>query len=478
MKHKITMLTRIAGMIIGIPAALYIGLSVYYAGGFSYGTWVNGIYCTGKSVETVNAELLAQPEFGTLTIVPADGKQESIRMEDIGFRLDYEKPLLALREGQNPWKWYENLVLSSAGYEIAPERSFEEERFEQVFADFSFVKEREADDAYQVFIQKTENGYELINERAQVLDMEKCRAAVREAVLRGDAVCDLVSEGCYEELAINQEMQSVIDLWCKINAFQTCGIRYQFGKEEVRLTPDIVSGWFVPEGDASAVCDRIISGKNPFAVGEDGEFAVDREKLEAFVDSLADRYDTVGAERTFHATRGDTVTITGGTYGNRIDRKAEKEYLYRAFCERRMEVREPVYLQEARQKGREDIGDTYIEVDMGSQHLYYYENGERILDAPIVTGDMMRGRNTPPMVCYVYAKQRNRTLRGPGYASFVKYWMPVKGGIGIHDARWRNEFGGEIYKTKGSHGCINTPEETMAQLYERAEIGTPVVMFY
>ena len=29
--------------------------------------------------------------------------------------------------------------------------------------------------------------------------------------------------------------------------------------------------------------------------------------------------------------------------------------------------------------------------------------------------------------------------------------------IGIHDASWRDTFGGTIYKTSGSHGCINVP---------------------
>ena len=60
----------------------------------------------------------------------------------------------------------------------------------------------------------------------------------------------------------------------------------------------------------------------------------------------------------------------------------------------------------------------------------------------------------------------------------MKLWMPVYKGIGIHDASWRDEYGGEIYKTNGSHGCINTPYEKMEQLYERADIGTPVIMFY
>ena len=48
----------------------------------------------------------------------------------------------------------------------------------------------------------------------------------------------------------------------------------------------------------------------------------------------------------------------------------------------------------------------------------------------------------------------------------VKFWVPVKGGIGIHDAGWRKEFGGDIYQTAGSHGCINTPKDKMEELFD------------
>ncbi|MDE5590106.1 MAG: L,D-transpeptidase, partial [Acetatifactor sp.] len=30
----------------------------------------------------------------------------------------------------------------------------------------------------------------------------------------------------------------------------------------------------------------------------------------------------------------------------------------------------------------------------------------------------------------------------------------------------------------GSHGCINTPYDAMARIYEMVEVGTPVVMYY
>lgn len=170
--------------------------------------------------------------------------------------------------------------------------------------------------------------------------------------------------------------------------------------------------------------------------------------------------------------------VEGGLYGNKIDRAAETAYLTQAFQERKEEVHRPAYTQEALQQGREDIGSTYIEVDMGEQKMYYYVDGVLKIDTPIVTGNTSRRMGTPSGVNYVYAKQKNRILRGANYASHVDFWMPVKGNIGIHDAAWRGKFGGTIYQTNGSHGCINTPRSAMEELFDMAEVGTPVVMFY
>ena len=138
----------------------------------------------------------------------------------------------------------------------------------------------------------------------------------------------------------------------------------------------------------------------------------------------------------------------------------------------------PAYIHEGYVRGLDDIGDTYIEIDMTDQRMYYYVEGELTLETDVVTGNTGRRMGTPQGINFVYAKQRNRTLRGADYASFVKYWMPVKGNVGIHDASWRGKFGGQIYKTNGSHGCINTPSDVMSELYELAEVGTPVIMFY
>ena len=82
----------------------------------------------------------------------------------------------------------------------------------------------------------------------------------------------------------------------------------------------------------------------------------------------------------------------------------------------------------------------------------------------LCNGNPNQGNDSSGNLSIAY-KQQDTTLRGPKkedgtyeWESPVSYWMPFNGNVGIHDAdTWRSEYGGEIYKTSGSHGCVNTP---------------------
>ena len=68
-------------------------------------------------------------------------------------------------------------------------------------------------------------------------------------------------------------------------------------------------------------------------------------------------------------------------------------------------------------------------------------------------------------------------LVGPTWYDHVDYWVPFDGQIGLHDSSWRDEYGGDIYLTDGSHGCINTPLEAMATIYDHLTVGTIVIVY-
>lgn len=439
------------------PVILYFAVGLYYRSGFGFGTFVNGVYCTGKSVEEVNRELIGLYEQTSFRIQDSAGRVYEIPLSVVQFNVDYSSQLESLQKGQNNFLWANRKTDET----LSPYVSFDDDLLREALDSCKIAQANEKEHVVEI---RREDGYVLYDGMQNVLDMEQVYQLVADSLKQEIFFIDVSS--CCTDLPYTKEMQDTLELWEKVECFQTCGIVYDMGDGMVPLSKEIVSGWIALNEDGS------------FALDEAGNLVFREECAEEFIDMLCRTYDTLGSSRTFHATRGEDVVIEGGTYGNKIDKKAETIWLKDAFINGLQEVRIPAYEKEAYVRGRDDIGDTFVEVDMTSQKLYYYEAGELKLETDIVTGNTGRRWGTQSGVYYVYDKQTNRILRGPGYASHVNYWMPVKDSIGIHDASWRKEFGGEIYKTNGSHGCINVPCDKMEELYDMLEIGVPVVMFY
>lgn len=459
-KRKRIFLRNVVVAVIAVAALGYLAMAAYYSRRFNPGTFVNGIYCTGKSVTVVNEELQMQYENDRIVIQDALGRQYEISLSEIGFNIDYTNPLQKLQDVQSPFIWVGSLVLS--GQEtINPEVGFDMLLLENALAHCGIEQANAKESTVEI---RLEQGYVLYDGKKDVLDLQAVRNRVAEMLTQGRFWIDV--SDCYANLPYTQEEQDTLALWEKIEAFQDCGIQYDMGDGKVALTPEITSSFIA------------LDENGDFLLDEDGNLVCSEKGIAEFIDALCLEYDTCGGVRDFYSTRGDIITIEGGTYGNKLDRDAEIAYLKEAFLERKQEVHVPAYIKQAAIRGKNDIGDTYVEVDMGIQKLYYYEDGELKLETDIVTGNTSRRMGTPSGVFFVYNMQRNRVLRGEGYASPVKYWVPVKGGVGIHDASWRKDFGGEIYKTGGSHGCINVPGNVMGELYDMLEIGVPVVMFY
>ena len=445
----------------------YIGLAVYYHNAFAYGTWINDVYCTGRSIQEVNDDLVRNFAYEGITVYDKDGNSYKITTDQINYQYDFVKALEIYQKQQNPWMWVESLSHGDSA-ELAPMVSYDKQALLDLLDKMSFLSGENTlpDEERTVSIVRTSQGYELFNNRTDVLLVDEAKTAITDAIEQSETEINLADEGCYQDLPLTEQMQDTLKLWEQIKAIQQCNIVYKLGNEQVTVDASIVCDWLELAEDGSFVTD------------DEGRLMIRENAVEDFIDALADQYDTVGISRQFRATRGELITVEGGTYGNKIDRNAEVEYLTDAFLNKKQEIHEPAYTQKAWAQGKNDIGTTYIEVDMGEQMMYYYVNGVQKIATPIVTGNTSRKMGTPSGVNYVYLKQTDRILRGEGYASHVDFWMPVKGNIGIHDASWRSKYGGTIYQTNGSHGCINTPRDVMVQLYESAELGTPVVMFY
>ena len=119
-----------------------------------------------------------------------------------------------------------------------------------------------------------------------------------------------------------------------------------------------------------------------------------------------------------------------------------------------------------------------IFVSIYRQKVTVIRNGKFIADSACVTGK--EGvRSTKRNEFKVEYMQRNRTLTGTNYkgvkyAQPVEFWIRIYGKTGFHSATYRSDFGGTIYQTNGSNGCINLPYNFAKTLYNNAYVGMPV----
>lgn len=463
---RFLVLVFLCGMLVLLGGFLALGM--YYRNNFPVNTWINGVYCTGKTIEQVNSELAAQTKISDIVITDAEGQEWRIAADDLGLCADYTAALRAYMRKNATAMWMQNMKAPVTVNLEPSQYSWDAGKLEEQYKALGFVQEdgRRRNGCLIRFDEA--EGYYLEDGNRQRLNSAGALECIKESLSGGKMSLDLVAQGCYADLEDGVEDSYQRALWGQLQEYFECGLTYDMGTEQIPFTAAVLSGFLKTDERGNLLPD------------ETGRIVTDEERVERWVDDLAAQYDTCDTKREFQSSRGDMVSVEYATYGTKLDVKTEKKYLVEALQQKRSEpeIHTPAYKQEGFTRGLDDIGGTYIEIDMTQQHMYYYVDGELRLDTDVVTGDVSKRRGTPEGIYYVYSKQRNRILRGEDYANPVKYWMPVNGGVGIHDASWRRKFGGEIYKKDGSHGCINTPTDMVAQLYEMVEIGTPVVIFY
>lgn len=463
MKKKIIRFFLLFPFVILLLIFLYCLLVFYFRDSFGPNTWINGIYGTGQSVEAIHQQLAEEMGVPKVTVKGFDGKEYLIEGAEIALGYDFSTPIHSYMQDMNPFMWFLN-TLEGTSIEVQPLVQYDFDLLQAKWESFPFVA-KELEREYSARILPGEYGYEFVDGYHNRYDLKYAFDSFVSQIEAGSTYIDLSHIKDDLDVPVGDDYDEIIALWERVQEFQTTGIIYDMGDVQIPLTGKIAAGFILKDGQE-------------FVLDAEGNLIIDEDGITAFVTNLAKEYDTYGMERSWITYDGREITVPEGTYGTKLNQKKEITFIKENLFSEEEMIHVPTYTKEAYVRGKDDIGDTYIEIDMSAQKLFVFQKGEQTIETDIVTGNIKRKWDTPDGMYYVYAKQRNRTLRGEGYESFVKYWMPVNQGIGLHDASWRKKFGGDIYLKDGSHGCINIPKATAAEIYEIVEVGMPVIMYY
>ena len=214
--------------------------------------------------------------------------------------------------------------------------------------------------------------------------------------------------------------------------------------------------------------------KKYLSFSSSGEVQVDYSFLDKIIKKLEKKYDDYGRVMKVRLHNGKKIVVRSGdsTWQNVIDSEKERAFLKRAFRKGKMITeRTPYYKIHCGKQPK-----TFIEVSKDAQHIWFVKNGKVVMESPVVTGT--RGlHDTPSGVFAISEYMPGKFLVGTGYRTWVNRWMRLTGnGVGLHDATWRSAFGGLIYYSSGSHGCINLPVDFAYKLFNQVDLGTFVVV--
>ncbi len=440
----------------------YVLVSLYYNEGFAYGTRICGIYCTGLDAKTVNEKLKELDLKEYLTIETDFAGTEYIKLSDIDYKEDYLTKLNELLQSQNPWGWPLELFKSIVNKNISPDISYDSGKLESKLFELDLLNGYGAEsEAVTEILYSEDKGFYLVNEMNSYITTDEL-FKLADSALKDNCVVSIKYSDLNERIPDTRQ-ETTLKLFDELQDFLSAKITYDLGDEQVLIDGAVLSLFIKRVGD-------------DFLRNEDGSFYIDKEKVDSYVESLCAKYNTYGKARNYTTFSGDLKYISLSIYGTEINVQKEKEYLYNAIVAGISEIHVPEYIHKPFHRGLNDIGDTFVEVDLTRQKLYYVQNGELLMDTDIVSG-RPTGYATPEVVGYLYKKDENVYLRGEGYVSFVNYWMPFYKADGMHDASWQKKYGGDRYLRYGSHGCINMQKEDAKKLYESIEVGTPVIVY-
>ena len=434
---------------------------------FVGGTTVNGIKISGLTVDEAKEHLASfYANDYKLKLITKEGKEEYINSAAVGYQASIPDGLQSILDGQNAGGRITGPAAQSS-HMMEVSGTFDPAKLGEQIQGLSCVSGAGVTQTRDAHISSYEEGkdYTIISEvYGNDLDLDKMASAIGSALKTGQADLNLESAGCYNKVNVKASDEQLKDLCSRMNRYKDMKITYNFSETVTEELPgSVFASWI--------------------SVSEDGQVSVNQEEAAAYVKALAEKYDTADTVRLFHTSTGKDVELTG-PYGWKMDQAAELNALTDMLLSGESQARTPQYTKTAAAREPGDWGNTYVEIDLTGQHVYMIQEGTLVWDAPCVTGNVSKNYTTPEGIYGLTYKEQDRILRGKKkadgsyeYESHVDYWMPFNGGIGLHDATWRGNFGGTIYQTNGSHGCINLPPDRAAILYSLVYKGMPVICY-
>lgn len=449
---KIAVITIICLIAAGLGGLGYYLYEQANSGLFFEETVLNGYDVSGMTCKEVL--LMLEQDYSAPTVEIRENGETALllTLEEMGYTIDQMELLGNIQECMRE----QNLgllfsLLDGNEFEVDVPFEFDESVFNEAVSAGNFAAPRVAStdasmefNGTEYYIEPETYGNEVDDADIQVMVKDVTDHLTAADRPQEDVQID-VPESFYFLPAVTQddsEMNRTMNIY---NTYCKAKITLTFGEEKQVLDWSTIQNWIDMDAE------------NPTLL---------EEPVYEYAYELAEKYDTLYYPRTFTTSDGAVITFESSDYGYRMDKDGEAAQLIADINSNTAVEREPVYeVKGYKRNGTDDLCGNYVEVNLTKQHLWLYKDGELVIESDVVSGLPKDERETATGVFQIPYKKSPETLKGDTWEEEVTFWMPFHDGQGLHDAPWRSSFGGSIYQTNGSHGCVNLPYDVAETIY-------------
>ena len=440
--------------------AVYDHYYEYYSTHFYEGTTINGKDVSYRTVDVIKKSIRSDISKYSLTVMEKDGSTEVLSSEDVGWAYVDDGKVDEFMESQDAKHWYKHFR-DGQDFAISAGTTYDREKAaESIRKLYALQEENVTKPVNAALVQNADGMYEVTPEvEGNLLIAEKVEKQILNALDQGKSSVSLVEPDCYEHPKIFKDNENLCRRRDQWNRLLSIHLTYAFGDNYEDIDREVLLPYITDDGENVTLST---------------DFVPD------LVYDWGGKYDSFGLERWFRTYSGEDVLVPGGDYGWCINIDETIAKVKSELENADSGVKEVIWLYEAMGWDNDGLTGTYVEVSLDQQKLWCYKDYELIVATDVVTGQPTGDRETARGIFAIDAKKSPATLGRmdvQGYSSPVSWWCPFNGGQGLHDAPWRGAFGGNIYLSNGSHGCVNIPVDRMEDIYNAVSIGTAVVVY-
>ena len=445
-------------VLIVVAAGAVFGTAYYLYGRtpdrFCPHTRINGLDVSGLTADEAEAKLtehVRDRAFGFIY----ENKSYTVPMNSIDFEFSVE-PLLESATIIDPVK---SLFKIEKRYHL-PAKAAGSDEFLTDISKLAFCDNKGKKPPQDAYVDLSDFEFRVVKEKQGTeVDPERIRDIALSNIAEGTYTARLTDEEIIRLPAVTEDSEELKERlsYCKDNLAYK--IECEIDGETTLLTPQDL--------------DEMVSY-------EKDKPKLRKKRIESFATEYASKYNEYNKEYNFKTHGGKKIKVTGVTYGKVIDKATLIEDLSKALADQKSAKINVNWAQNT-YSGGDKIGNSYIEVSISQQHVWCYKDGKIVVDCDCVTG--APGHDTAKGLFIIQYVTGPTTLTGQNddgssYESPVNCFMPFYGGQGFHGSNgWRSQWGGEIYRTGGSHGCVNCPDAAARKMADIVGYGYPVVIY-